>query len=70
MSLFGPRAIDITDDLMPTAIELLKKGHIFIFDRDGERFELKITKIHNGRVWAKEVKTWRPDQIAITDIKR
>lgn len=62
------KTLEITDILTPEGIEKLEKGKILIFDKDGQRAELKITKVDkkNQRVWAQKVVTYRTDEIVIS----
>lgn len=57
--------IEITDQFMPEGIAKLKVNQILIFNKDGEKTELKITKKNKGRIWAKEVKTYSQDEIVV-----
>lgn len=61
--------IEITDDLTPEGIEKLKKDQILMFRKNGQRLDLKITRIKGGRVWAKRIKTYAKNDAPI-GIKR
>lgn len=60
---------EITDIFTPEGIKKLKKGQILVFNNEGVKTELKITRIAKGRVWAKEVTTYSPDDVVITERK-
>ncbi len=53
---------EITDIFTPEGIKKLKKDQILIFQGD-KKTELKITKISKGRVWAREVTTYTPEEV-------
>lgn len=61
---------EISDIFTPEGVEKLKVGQILIFHKDGKRIDLKITKIANGRVWAKQVVTFREDELVVTTGER
>lgn len=65
-------AKEISDIFTPEGAAKLQTGQILIFDKDGRKIELKITKIlkknkRKPRVWAREVTTYAPEEIAIND---
>lgn len=62
-----PPSQEITDVLTPLAIDNLTKGQILIFNDQGKRNELKITKINkkSHRAWARPVMTHSPDNVGV-----
>ena len=58
---------EMTDVLTPYAIENLTKGQILVFNYEGKRNELKITKINkkSHRAWARPVMTHSPDNVGV-----
>lgn len=58
---------DISDVLTHEGIDKLKAGQILIFDYEGTRNELKITKINkkSHKAWAIPVKTYKQDDVEI-----
>ena len=48
--------------------KILKKGQILMFDQDGYRNDYKITNIVHGKVFAKKVRTYSPDEVNVTEI--
>jgi hypothetical protein len=61
---------EITDVLNPNCIADLKVGQILMFVKDGERVDVKITKIlkRTKRVWGKEITTYAKDDIVFDEI--
>lgn len=55
--------IDITDDLSEQGQRELEVGQVLFF----EKLELKIMRKHKGKVWAKRVFMYKPDEVAIKD---
>ncbi len=60
---------EITDLISPDGIKKLKKGQTLTFDFEGSKTTYKITCIKNERIWVKETKLFRPEEITIKDIK-
>ena len=60
---------DITDLFTPEGIERLEKGQVLRFVKGDVLTELKITKIKDGKVFAKPVTTFRSDEIAVATRK-
>lgn len=58
--------IDITDQLTEKGQEELKVGQILLFTK----VKLKIVRKRNGKVWAKRVRLYHPDQVGIVDAVR
>lgn len=58
---------EISDVLTPEGIDKLKAGQILIFNYEGTRNELKITKINkkSHRAWAIPIKTYTQDQVGV-----
>ena len=50
--------------------KILKKGQILMFDQDGYRNDYKITSIINGKVFAKKVRTYSPDEVDVAEINK
>ena len=48
----------------------LKTGQILMFDYEGSRNDYKIMRIKDGKVWAKKVRTYAPDEVEVTDEKK
>jgi hypothetical protein len=59
------RPEEITDVLTPEGVARLQVGQVLMFDYEGSRNDMKITKIKNGRVWAKRIKTYHPDEVLV-----
>lgn len=57
--------INITNVFTPSGIAKLEVGQILIFNKDGKKTELKITKIKNGKVFADKIKTYSQDEIVV-----
>jgi len=71
------RPIELTEDLSEDFIQRLtlfkkqypKEPQILGFDNEGTRTDIKITKIKDGRVWGKEIKTYDPKDIVVKEIE-
>lgn len=63
--LKGRRVEEITDVLTPEGIARLKVGQVLMFDYEGSRNELKISRIKHGRVWARPIQTVLPNQVLV-----
>jgi hypothetical protein len=65
-----PRTVteDISDIFTPEGIQRIKKDQVLMFEYEGERVELKITKVNkkSGKVFAKRIKTYHPDEVEVT----
>lgn len=71
--------IDITDILTEKGVEVLKAGQLdlfpfkmgqmLMFDYEGSRTNLKITRldVRRGRLWAREVKLYDAKDVEIVD---
>ncbi len=59
--------IDMTPDLTEKGLKELQVGQVMIFEFEGSKTYLKIMRKHKGKVWAKEIQLYRPDQIDIVD---
>lgn len=53
---------DITDVLTKQGRDNLKVGQILMFDFEGSALHLKITRKAKGRVWAKRVDLYTPEE--------
>lgn len=58
--------MEITNILTPEGIKKLKKGQILMFVKDGKRNDIKITRMSKGRVWAKRVDTYDPEDLVVS----
>jgi len=58
---------DISDIFTPEGIARIKKDQVLMFEYEGERVELKITKVNkkSGKVFAKRVTTYHPDEVEV-----
>lgn len=54
--------VDITDELTPDG-KGLPVGKVLMFDK----VDLKIMRKHKGKIWAKRVFMYKPDEIEIKD---
>ena len=59
--------IDLTPELTLKGQEELKTGQILGFDFEGSKTWLRIMRKAKGKVWAKEIDTYTPDQVDIVD---
>lgn len=62
--------IDLTPDLTELGKKDLKVGQVLMFDMEGSETHLKITRKRGGKVWAKEVYLYRPNEVEIVDKKK
>jgi hypothetical protein len=60
---------NLTDMLTLRGLEELQVGQILIFDYEGSKIYMKIMRKRHGKLWAKEITTYNPDQIDIVDKK-
>lgn len=58
--------IDLTPDLTKKGREL-PVGKVLIFDFEGSKTYLKIVRKRNGKVWAKEIDTYSPEEVIIVN---
>jgi len=63
------RKIELTEAFSPEGIAKLSVGQTLTFDR-GVEVHYKITKIKNGRIWAKEITLYRPEEFTINDRRK
>lgn len=61
--------VDLTKDLTKKGREELKTGQILGFDFEGSKTWLRIVRKSKGKVWAKEIETFRPEEVDIVDKK-
>lgn len=59
--------MEVTEDLTEAGIEKLAVGDILRFDQGGDLYELKIMRKNKGRIWAKPVVTYDPNDVEIVD---
>ena len=59
--------IDLTRDLTKKGRENLQVGQVLFFNFEGSETQLKIVRKQNGKVWAKEVNLYHPDEVEIID---
>lgn len=59
--------IDLTPDLTEEGQQRVNVGEVLIFNYEGSKTMLKIMRKYKGKVWAKEIWLYRPDQIEIKD---
>lgn len=56
--------LDITDDLNEVGKKKLKVGQVLFFDNDTEfGIQLKIMRKNKGKVWAKQVYMYKPEEV-------
>lgn len=55
--------IDITDDLTPKGRNEIRVGQVLMFTK----VHLKIMRKFKGKVWAKRVFMYRPEEVTIED---
>lgn len=58
--------VDISSELTPEGIEEIPVGTYLRFDK----IDFKVTRKRNGKVWAKRVFLYKPDEVQITDKKK
>lgn len=61
--------IDLTPELTKKGQKELKVGQVLFFDFEGSETQLKIVSKKNGKVWAKEVYMYLPDEIEVKENK-
>jgi hypothetical protein len=61
--------IDITGDLTEKGIAELKPGMILKFDQGGDPFTLKVVRNKHGKVWAKPIQAYTPEQLAEMEVE-
>ena len=54
--------LDITPDLTKKGQRELKVGQVLMFDFEGSPTHLKIMRKHKGRVWAKQIRLYTPQE--------
>lgn len=59
--------IDLTPELTEEGQQRVNVGEVLIFNYEGSKTMLKIMRKHKGKVWAKEIWLYRPDQVGIVD---
>lgn len=59
--------INLTDDLTEKGKKELKVGQVMIFDYEGSKTYLKIMRKRKGKVWAKEIQMYRPEEVGIVN---
>lgn len=59
--------IDLTQELTEEGQERLNVGEVLIFKQNDVKTYLKIMRKYKGKVWAKEIYLYRPDQIVVED---
>lgn len=59
--------IDLTPELTIKGQKELKTGQILGFDFEGSKTWLRIMRKAKGKIWAKEIDTYTPDQVDIVD---
>ena len=66
------RSINISDQFTEEGIQKLKKDMLLRFDQEGSITELKVTKVNkkSGKVYAKETKTYTPQEIEMIEAAR
>lgn len=62
--------IDLTPELTKKGQKELQVGQVLFFNFEGSETQLKIMRKHKGKVWAKEVYMYKPDEVGITDKKQ
>lgn len=59
--------IDLTPELTEEGIENLNIGDVLFFNYEGSEITLKIMRKHKGKVWAKSVIMYKPDEVEVKD---
>lgn len=59
--------IDLTPELTEEGKARVNVGNVLIFKQNDVKTYLKIMRKYKGKVWAKEIYLYRPDQIEIID---
>lgn len=55
---------EITEDLTPGGKRKIQVGQVLFFDNDTpEGIQLKIMRKHKGKVWAKRVYMYKPEEV-------
>ena len=62
--------IDLTPELTEEGIERLNVGEVLFFDYEGSEITLKIMRKAQGKVWAKSVIMYRPEEVEVTDTNK
>ena len=57
----------MTPELTKEGIRRLKVGQVMMFSYEGSETHLKIMRKANGKVWAKEVYLYLPEEVEIKD---
>lgn len=57
--------IDLTPELTEEGQEKLQVGQVLFFNFEGSETQLKITRKRNGKVWAKQVYMYRPEEVTV-----
>ena len=60
---------EISDIFTPEGAKKVKVGQVLVFDYEGSKTHLKITKKALGRIWAKHINLLRMDEVSIMDRK-
>ena len=61
--------LDLSEDLTEEGQQRVNVGQVLIFKQNDVKTYLKIMRKHKGKVWAKEIYLYRPDQIGIEEKK-
>lgn len=62
--------LNITDDLTKEGRKKIKTGQVLFFDYEGSELQLRIMRKRGGKIWAKRVYMYRPDEVEINDKKQ
>lgn len=65
----GVKWEDITDILTEKAKQELNIGQVLIFSYEGSPVHLKIMRKYKGKVWAKRLYLYLPEEVTITKKK-
>ena len=64
------RKIDISEAFNSEWVAKLNVGQTVSFQSDDGKHDYRIVKIKNERVWAKEIKLYKPEQFTISDKRK
>lgn len=59
--------IDMTEAFTPEGIAKLKKKQVLVFERDGEKQAYKIVSLVGGRVYARQTRLYKPEEVDVVD---
>jgi hypothetical protein len=62
--------IDLTPELTEEGIERLNVGEVLFFNYEGSEITLKIMRKARGKVWAKSVIMYKPDEVEVEDTNK